>query len=120
MSWLLTNNLFSGIPAEVPHEVSEILLETPGLYLERIISGGQATPPGEWYDQDTHEWVVLLSGAAGLLFEGEAQARVLGPGDYVLIPAHCRHRVAWTDPGRKTIWLALHYRDETEKTQTVG
>ena len=113
------NNLFAGIPGEVPQEISEILLETPGFYLERIISGGQATPPGQWYDQDTHEWVVLLSGAAALLFAGEDQVRIMHPGDYVLIPAHCRHRVEWTDPTQTSVWLALHFRDNTEKTQTV-
>ena len=107
------NNLFAGIPGEVPQEISEILLETPGFYLERIISGGQATPPGQWYDQDTQEWVVLLSGAAALLFAGEDQVRIMHPGDYVLIPAHCRHRVEWTDPEQNTVWLALHYRDKT-------
>jgi len=109
------NNLFSIIPGEIPQEITEVLLRTPEFHLERIVSSGQATPPGEWYDQDTHEWVVLLSGAAGLLFAGEDRVRVLRPGDYVLIPAHCRHRVAWTDPEEKTVWLALHYRDEAEK-----
>ncbi len=105
------NNLFAGIPESIPAEITEILLKTPGLRLERIISAGQATPMGQWYDQETHEWVVLLSGSAGLLFEGETQVRVLRPGDYLLIPAHCRHRVEWTDPTRQTVWLALHYRD---------
>jgi cupin 2 domain-containing protein len=109
------NNLFAGIPEEITQEIIEILLETPGFFLERIISGGQATPPGEWYDQDTHEWVVLLSGAAGLLFAGEDQARVMRPGDFVLIPAHCRHRVEWTAPDQNTVWLALHFRENTEK-----
>ncbi len=112
-----TNNLFSGIPGEIPQEVSEILLQASGFRLERIISAGQATPPGQWYDQDTHEWVVLLSGAAGLLFEGEAQVWVMRPGDYVLIPAHCRHRVEWTDPEQKTVWLALHFQDEARQNK---
>ncbi len=103
-------NLFAGIPENLPQEIVETLLKTPGLQLERIISAGQATPPGEWYDQETHEWVVLLSGSAGLLFAGEAQIRVLRPGDYLLIPARCRHRVQWTDPAQQTVWLALHYR----------
>ena len=31
------------------------------------------------------------------------------PGDYVHIRAHVRHRVAWTDPNRETVWLALHH-----------
>jgi cupin 2 domain-containing protein len=119
LSQVVANNLFTQIPREVPQEVIEILLETPGFYLERIISTGQATPPGEWYDQETHEWVVLLSGAAALLFAGEDRVRILHPGDYVLIPAHCRHRVEWTDPEQKTVWLALHYRENTAETKIV-
>ena len=85
-------------------------MKASGFHLERLISAGQATPAGQWYDQETHEWVVLLSGSAGLLFEGEPEIRVLRPGDYLLIPAHCRHRVEWTDPEKKTVWLALHYQ----------
>ena len=104
-------NLFAGIPENIPQEIIEILLKARGFHLERIISAGQATPEGEWYDQETHEWVVLLSGSAGLLLAGETQVRVLRPGDYLLIPAHCRHRVEWTDQARRTVWLALHYRD---------
>jgi cupin 2 domain-containing protein len=53
--------------------------------------------------------VALLSGAAGLRFEDEAEPRVLAPGDHLLIPAHRRHRVEWTDPETPTVWLALHY-----------
>jgi cupin 2 domain-containing protein len=107
---LTPGNLFGRIPPQVPDELREILLSTPHLQLERIISAGQATPPGQWYDQDTDEWVVVLAGSAGLLLEGEAEPRVLRPGDYVHLPAHLRHRVAWTDPNQKTVWLALHYR----------
>jgi len=103
-------NLFAGIPPEIPAEISEILLQTPDLHLERIVSAGQGTPPGQWYDQETHEWVILLSGSAGLLFAGETAVQVVRPGDYLLIPAHRRHRVEWTEPDRPTVWLALHYR----------
>ena len=52
-------------------EMFETLLKTEGFKLERIVSAGQATPEWEWYDQDTEEWVILLSGSAGLLFEDE-------------------------------------------------
>lgn len=103
-------NLFLQIPDSSKDEIFEPLLKADDFILERIISSGQATQPGKWYDQDTHEWVLLLSGRAGLLFEGEKEARVMHPGDYVHIPAHQRHRVEWTDAGQKTIWLALHYR----------
>ncbi|MGB8993026.1 MAG: cupin domain-containing protein [Desulfobaccales bacterium] len=102
-------NLFAALPAEIPVEIFQVLLETRDFRLERIVSAGQATPSGAWYDQDTHEWVVLLTGGAGLRFEDEAEPRVLRPGDYLLIPAHRRHRVEWTDPAQPTVWLALHY-----------
>jgi len=104
------DNLFDGIPAEIPAEILEVLLEAKNFRLERIVSRGQATPPGEWYDQDSHEWVVLLAGGAGLRFEGESDPKELHPGDFLLIPAHCRHRVEWTDPAQPTVWLALHYQ----------
>ena len=32
----------------------------------------------------------------------------MGPGDWVWLPARCRHRVAWTDPDAPTVWLAVH------------
>ncbi|WP_238995822.1 cupin domain-containing protein [Sphingomonas solaris] len=62
----------------------------------------------DWYDQDRDEWVLLVEGGARLSLEGEGEI-VLGPGDHLLIPAHVRHRVTWTDPARRTIWLAIHF-----------
>jgi cupin 2 domain-containing protein len=108
-SGVKAGNLFSEIPDSTIDEVFEILLRNDHFKLERIISSGQATPPGEWYDQDMNEWVILLSGSAGLLFEGEEEVSIMHPGEYVQIPAHKRHRIEWTDPEQKTVWLALHY-----------
>ncbi len=102
-------NIFLDLPEVMVQEISETLLDTRHFRLERIISSGQRTPSGEWYDQDTNEWVILLEGNAGLLFEGEMEVYVMRPGDYVHIQAHRRHRVEWTDPGQNTVWLALHY-----------
>ena len=85
------------------------ILSRPGLRIERIVSAGQASPPGFWYDQPQGEWVMLVSGEARLLIEGEAQARMLHPGDWVHLPPHCRHRVEWTPADRQTVWLAVHY-----------
>jgi cupin 2 domain-containing protein len=102
-------NLFAPIPPEITAEIFQDLLATPNFRLERIVSTGQATPAGEWLHQDGHEWVALLTGSAGLRFEDEPEPRVLSPGDYLLIPAHRRHRVEWTDPAGPTVWLALHY-----------
>lgn len=78
--------------------------------LERIVSRGQATPEDQWYDQPRAEWVALLTGRAGLRFERDQNAYDVAPGDAWLIPAHCRHRVTWTDPEVETVWLALHFK----------
>jgi cupin 2 domain-containing protein len=107
---MVIKNIFWGFPGTMMEEMSETLLNTQHFMLERIISSGQMTPPGEWFDQESSEWVVLINGNAGLLFEGETEPCVMGPGDYVHIAAHRRHRVEWTDPEQKTVWLALHYR----------
>lgn len=90
-------------------EVVESLIAGGQFRVERIVSTGQTTPPGQWYDQEQDEWVAMLSGAATLLFEDEPEPRRLDPGDYLHIPAHRRHRVEWTDPEQTTVWLAIHY-----------
>lgn len=104
----MSGNLFAATRGS--GEVFEELLQRSGFRLERIVSTGQASPPGFWYDQDVDEWVVLLSGAAELQFEDEAMPRRLAPGDWINIEAHRRHRVNWTDPAQPCVWLALHYR----------
>lgn len=105
-----TGNLFGDLQGSLPEEEFAPLLDGPYLRLERIVSTGHVTPEGMWYDQPQAEWVVLLRGSARLLIEGEPQARRLNPGDWLLIPAHIRHRVEWTDPAQPTVWLALHFR----------
>jgi cupin 2 domain-containing protein len=87
----------------------EELLRRPGLRIERIVSAGDASPPGFWYDQDWGEWVMLLAGAADLLIDGETAPRRLRPGDHVDLPPHTRHRVEWTSAQPPAVWLAVHY-----------
>lgn len=102
-------NIF-GVPGgSREEEITETLLDTEGFRLERIVSTGQKTPDGEWYDQDVDEWVVVLTGKARLKFEDSDELVDLGPGDYRNIPAHSRHRVEWTTPSEPTIWLTIHY-----------
>lgn len=76
--------------------------------IERIVSLGQASPPGFWYDQEEGEWVMVVEGAARLEVEGRGEI-VLGAGDWIDLPAHTRHRVAWTQPDAVTVWLAVFY-----------
>ena len=105
-------DLFAGIPTGSDEEKVTLLAQNPWARVERIVSTGQASPPGFWYDQDETEWVLLLSGSAALLFEGEDAPRLLGPGAFVEIPPHARHRVEWTDLERPTVWLAVYLDSE--------
>jgi cupin 2 domain-containing protein len=106
----LHGNLFAQLAHAGPDEDISTLLTTANVRIERIVSTGQASPPGFWYDQNESEWVVLLTGAAGLRFDSETKVRELKPGDYLHIPAHARHRVEWTHPSEPTVWLAIHLR----------
>jgi cupin 2 domain-containing protein len=103
-----TGNMFTGVMPNRAMEVFTTLLAQPGLRIERIVSAGHASPPGVWLDQPHGEWVLVLDGAAALEIEGMEGLQRLGAGDYVWLPPHCRHRVAWTDAGRATVWLAVH------------
>jgi cupin 2 domain-containing protein len=103
-------NITADLPPPAADEDVRILATGTTMRIERIVSRGHASPPGFWYDQELAVWVMVVSGSAGLQIEGEAEPRVLKPGDFVDIPAHRRHRVAWTDPKVPTVWLAVHYR----------
>ena len=108
-SAITIGNLFDNIPTAVPKELFTKFLQASGIRIERIVSQGQASPPEFWYDQNENEWVIVLEGSAAVQFEGEEPVR-LQRGSCLNIPAHTRHRVAWTDPSQKTVWLAVHYR----------
>ncbi len=101
-------NIRANLPDASKAEAFETLstLGQGGARVERIVSERQSSPPGFWYDQDGDEWVMLLSGGAELEFADPAGVERLAPGDWLLIPAHRRHRVAATLAG--TLWLAVH------------
>ena len=103
------NNLFADLPQHLPDELVTTLLDATNVRIERIISHGHASPEGFWYDQEQHEWVVVLKGAARLRFENDEQPVEMKPGDFVNIPAHKKHRVEWTMPDEPTIWLVVFY-----------
>ena len=104
-------NLFAGLPRGLPEELTETLAASRHVRIERIISTGQASPDGFWYDQAEHEWVVVLWGEAVLEFFEKDKTRPLAPGDYVLIPPHEKHRVASTSPHEPTVWLAVFFTE---------
>ena len=99
-------NLLRDLPDARAGEIVERLAVIGATRIERIVSHGQASPAGFWYDQAEAEFVAVLAGAARLEF---ADGEIVGlePGDWLVIAPHRRHRVAWTDPAAPTIWLAL-------------
>jgi cupin 2 domain-containing protein len=101
-------NLFASLPPRTAEELVDVLVGHGSVRIERIVSTGQASSAGFWYDQPDDEFVVLLAGSAVLRFEEDDRRVAMAPGDWVDIPAHVRHRVEQTDTQRPTIWLAVH------------
>jgi mannose-6-phosphate isomerase-like protein (cupin superfamily) len=105
---LAVANLFAKLPAAKRAEAFATLAERRGTKVERIVSGGQATPHDEPMCQSHDEWVVVLQGEAGLRVEDSAEA-VLKPGDHILIERGKRHWVTYTAKDEPTVWLAVHF-----------
>ena len=82
-----TKNIFADMPARRDAEEITTLLASPALHIERIVSHGEASPPGFWYDQPQAEWVIVLAGSARLRFEGDDADTPMAAGDYVHIAA---------------------------------
>ena len=112
-------NLYAEIPDTLPEEMTDILCRQAGVRIERIVSRGHCSPQGFWYDQSEHEFVLLLSGAARLEFAATPQREqysvAMTAADHLLIPAHRRHRVAWTAEEGETVWLVVLFAGEPDK-----
>lgn len=102
-------NLTDQVPKEIPEEHLEDILKADGVRFERIVSKGQVSPEGFWYDQEENEFALVFSGKARLFIEEKGEEIELDSGRWIFLPAHCRHRVTWTDPTRPTIWLAVFW-----------
>lgn len=103
-------NIFDNVDCNTSSEVFDILADGSNVKVERIVSpAGYKMPVGQWYDQDTDEFVILLKGSAVILFKEDAVEVSLKPGDFINIPRHKLHSVESTDKKEQTIWLAVHY-----------
>lgn len=104
-----SGNLCDGLPSGVlAGESFDTLIEQNNVRIERIVSTGQLTLEGEWYDSERAEFVLVVSGSARVRIEGEDEDRELCEGTYLFLPPHCRHRVTFTRATPPTIWLAVH------------
>lgn len=104
----MIENVFQNIPANLPNELFETLLNSEHVKIERIVSKGHKSPQDFWYDQDQSEWILILKGEAKVRIANNETTH-LRSGDYVNIPAHIKHRVEWTSTTSDTIWLAIFY-----------
>ena len=105
-----TPNIFADLPTNVTSEIFTTLLSASHVRVERIVSHGHCSPEAFWYDQDQAEWVIVLKGAARIQFEDlEIE---MGPGSFLEIAAHQKHRVNWTTPDEPTVWLAVFYGEK--------
>ncbi len=105
----MSTNLLQDLPASLPAELVTTLVTSGSVRIERIVSTGHRSPDGFWYDQEEHEWVVVLQGEGHLRFEDGQQLK-LCTGDHVLIHAGRKHRVDWTCGDEPTVWLAVFFR----------
>ena len=103
-------SIFDNIPETMPEELFDTLCGSDKVRVERIVSRGHASAEGFWYEQDMHEFVVVLQGRAGLKFADKDDIIVLDTGEYLNIGARVKHRVEWTESTSDTIWLAVHYQ----------
>jgi cupin 2 domain-containing protein len=104
----MISNLYKDIPETLSVELFQEILKRSNIRIERIVSRGHRSSKDFWYDQKWDEWILLVNGGAGLAFDDDDAVTELKPGDHLLIPAHKRHRVAWTADDEDTIWLAVH------------
>ena len=104
----LVGNIYdiNGDPAG-EHEVFEILFQFRDVKVERIVTHKPYEKPGEWYNQEKDEWVLLLQGEAVIEFEDKKKLQLI-KGDYIFIPAHKIHRVRSSGTKEKCVWLAIH------------
>ncbi len=97
------------VPDSLPMdgEFFETIVEGEDMHVERIISHGHRNTKGEWYDQETDEWVLLLQGEATIVFQSGREVD-LEAGESLFLPAHLKHRVASTTEDPPCVWLAVH------------
>jgi cupin 2 domain-containing protein len=107
-----SKNIFS-LPSTIPNEIIETLHSSTNVRIERILSAGQSSPEGFWYDQPENEWVLLVQGEAHLAFE-DGSTVSLKAGDHIMIEARRRHRVEFTSAGPPCVWVCVFFGDNNQ------
>jgi cupin 2 domain-containing protein len=101
-------SLVRNLPDATEDERFEELSRAKSFQIERIISAGQVSPPGFWFDQPNEEWVLVVQGRAEISLLDPDETIHLSIGDWLMIEAHRKHRVEFTSREPLTIWLTVH------------
>jgi cupin 2 domain-containing protein len=101
-------NIFDKVNVDKSNEEFIKILREKNIRIERIVSNGQKSDEGFWYDQDENEFVLLLDGDAILEFENNKEVE-LKKGDFIDIKAREKHRIKYTSTTQPTVWLAVFY-----------
>ena len=105
---MISGNLLREPKGDGTNEVFETLVQSGQLRIERIVSSGQSSPSGFWYDQQDHEFVLVVQGEAVVAF-ADGRHVTLQTGTWLHIEPHQRHRVITTSENPQTIWLAVFW-----------
>ncbi|MDC0302969.1 Nif11 domain/cupin domain-containing protein [bacterium] len=103
------DNLFQTPCPPIGEEASRELASGTGWTLNLICSNAFSSPAETWMDQSEMEWVLVLRGSAQVSFKEADAVMDLSPGDHLLIPPNCLHRVERSDPDPGTLWLAMYW-----------
>lgn len=102
-------NLFDLPEVPADEEQFDVLHDGANCRIERIVSHAAVTAPGEWYDQEWDEWVLVLQGEGTVEYQ-DGRVVKLARGDHLFLPAHVKHRVAATSADPPCLWLAVHFK----------
>ncbi len=103
------NNIFANIKIDEKNEDFLNILKHDSIRIERIVSNGQVSEEGFWYEQVENEFIIILEGSMVLEFENKEV--LLNTGDYYNIKINEKHRVKYTSISETTICLAVFYKD---------
>ena len=106
MRWSNSVNIFD-LPQidDMSVEISDILIKSENVTVERIISRGNTT---DWYDQIQNEYVILLQGKAVIEHENGEKINIK-KGGTLYLPARLKHRVAYTSSKPPCIWICIFW-----------
>ncbi|MDR2007096.1 MAG: cupin domain-containing protein [Acidaminococcales bacterium] len=103
-------NIFECFQGNNGKEITEELFRLKEGRVARIISTGQKSAPGFWYEEKEDEWVIVLLGEGEIEWP-DGRRKFLKAGDWLFLPALEKHRVAYTSACPPCVWLAVYGKE---------